>query len=223
MTTLRFKHPLRSACRNFSDTDAQSVWERMRAGDDHAREQFAEGYIALTMALAEQYANIYGEWYFDDFVSEALLALVAAANELVHDEPDARWGLRGYVVRAVLKGLDEAVETKNIVRIPNTSSWRLRKTGHHVPGFVSGEKGECQLRKLLSPEHTGLTENELAELLSVLPRNEIERAVLGMRQEGMTDQQVADALGVPRRAVLVIRQDLYSRFVALVNGERSDA
>lgn len=218
MTALRFKHPLRAACRNFTDTDAQVVWERMRAGDDRAREQFAEGYIALTMALAEQYASQYGEWYFDDFVSEALLALVAAANDLVTDEP-GQFGLRGYVVRAVLRGLDEAVETKNIVRIPNTSSWRLRKSGKHVPGFVSGEKGECQLRKLLAPEYTGLTETEIAEILSVLPRNEIERAVLGMRQEGMTDQQVADALGVPRRAVLVIRQDLYSRFVALVNGE----
>jgi hypothetical protein len=43
--------------------------------------------------------------------------------------------------------------------------------------------------------------------------------VLSMRQEGMVDQQVADALGVSRKAVMVIRQDLYSRFVALVNGD----
>jgi hypothetical protein len=188
----------------------------MRAGDDRAREELAEGYIALTMSLAEQFSKNFGEWYFDDFVSEALLALVAAVNNLVHEEP-GRHGIRGYVARSVMRGLDEAIEAKNIVRIPNTSSWRLRKTGRHVPTYVSGEQNECQLRKLLAPEHTGLTEDEITELLAVLPQNEIERDVLGMRQEGMTDQQITDALGVPRRAVLVIRQELYARFIALVN------
>ena len=147
--------------------------------------------IPLVILKAETYVNLHNNLEFlqDDLISEGLLALNTAVQDLADsDTPEDGGNCTAYLSTRVLWALCNYVDKEEYQQIP---------TGYAPPGpHVIDPRDIVEARDLL-------------ESACLTPEDHV---IIQMREKGSTDQEIADSLNIPRRAVNFMRQDIFNRY-----------
>jgi DNA-directed RNA polymerase specialized sigma24 family protein len=167
------------------DNKLETIYERLIAGDELARNELIEAAVPLVKAIAK--AKAYRESDRDDCEGEALLAVVECIKRLPRKpRVDIRRCIMGEARHAVFDALRE-------LPVVGPCARTLRSQG-----------GDCKPLKvwsLLDDGNDGEPDDALPELETTLDvlgccETDRERELVRLRAEGKTFQQAAASVGV---------------------------
>jgi len=189
----------------------QQFYARVMAGDDKAREEMIEGNMPLVIAKVDAYIGCHPQFAYlrDDLHSAGFLALVKAVNTMAeHDQP-SNVNPTGYISVAITHEITRVVEKESamgLTSIPGSeegpvSDCDVPQVGHDIPDSTA-DVNESAMQGLF----------ELRDVLESCCESDKERTLLRMREEGYSDREIAETLGLPHITTFRLRKELEERF-----------
>ena len=189
----------------------EQLYARVMAGDGKAREEMIEGNMPLVIAKVDAYIGCHPQVAYlrDDLHSTGFLALVKAVNTMAeHDEP-CNVNPTGYISVAITHEIARVIEKESAMGLTSISESEDRpssdrdvpEVGHDIPESTT-DVNESAVQGLF----------ELREVLQSCCESDKERTLLRMREEGHSDREIAEALGLPHITTFRLRKELEERF-----------
>ncbi len=150
-----------------------------------------EANVPLVMAKVDTYIGLHSGvgFLFDDLVSEGLVALTAAVNKLASmDTPESGGNCTGFIGNRIVWSICKLVEGNKKQQIPEN---------YIPPGLDVADPTELVDSK---------------DLIYAACQSPEDRIIIDMREKGSTDQEIADRLDIPRRAINFMRYELSQRY-----------
>jgi DNA-directed RNA polymerase specialized sigma24 family protein len=189
----------------------ERLYARVMAGDDKAREEMIEGNMPLVIAKVDAYVGCYPQAAYlrDDLHSAGFLALVKAVNTMAeHDQP-SNVNPTGYISVAITHEITRATEKESAMGLTNVpeseegpvSNRDVPEVGHDIPDSTT-DVNESAVQGLF----------ELRDMLESCCESDKERTLVRMREEGYSDREIAETLGLPHITTFRLRKELEERF-----------
>jgi DNA-directed RNA polymerase specialized sigma24 family protein len=161
---------------------------------DNKIDAMIEANVPLVKAIVEKYIGLHSgvAFLFDDLISEGLLALISAVKKLSGmDTPEDGGNCTGFISARIIWAICDLMDQQARQIIPED---------YTPPYPVSFDPME---------------EFELRDLLAEACQTPEDCIILEMREAGSTDQEIADRLSIPRRAVNYMRHEILQRYDVL--------
>lgn len=192
-----------------------AIYPRVVDGDPEAIEEMIVTNQALVVykanACANEFTNI--NWLLEDMISAGMVALVEAVNSMVGKEVEEP-NPTGLISQYIYFALGDLCDRETTIRVPSSTN-RMRKVRGmekiETPrrqasvgvGFVLDQEGVTDPRAL----------PELWDSIYGACKTENDRAIVRLRSEGYTDQEISDKVGIARSSVHFLRRAIYERFL----------
>lgn len=147
--------------------------------------------VPLVFTKANTYINLHNDVEFlcDDLISEGLVALTLAVFDLASMEtPDDGGNCTAFIATRIVWAMCKFVEKDEHQQIPK---------GYSPPGPI-----------IIDPRD----EIETQDLLKSTCNTPEDHVIIDMRKKGCNDQEIADCLGLSRRAVNFTRNEIMNRY-----------
>ncbi len=172
-----------------------------------------ESHMRLGCAIAGRYVRLGGN--SDEMVSSAMLGIVEAVDRfkrgtVLHDN------ITGYIIHYIHQSCIKALRLDCVIPVPQNNDTKITvlSTDRNPSETVWGAEGGIIICPITDNniEVTATNMGELYETVEYITHTELERNVVFLRQQGYTDADVADNLGIGRSTVTKIRKRLLERF-----------
>ena len=190
----------------------ERLYPRVMAGDDKAREEMIEGNMPLVIAKVDSYLRRYPqlEHLRDDLHSAGFIGLAQAVNKMTEHVDPQNVNPTGYISVAITHEFvrlakEEAAHSG--IELADAPEFDMELTDE-APGISHGIP-ESVVDTNQSAA-TGLL--ELRDLLESCCESDEERTLLRMREEGYSDRDIAEAIGLSPWATYTLRKKLEERF-----------
>lgn len=174
---------------------------------DSLIKRLIEENVPLVFYKADTFINLHPDSAFlaDDLVSEGILALTQAVNDLAEMEtPEDGGNPTGFISRRIGWALSGCVKSHERHKM--------------IPGAIDGEEGYKPPSKPVVVDPKEMI--ELKDLLDASCQTDEDRVILQLRYQGSTDDEIAKRLSITRRAVSKRRQFILTRFEHLIEKTR---
>jgi hypothetical protein len=211
-----YRHPLfKLSLMPGAEENVPALLVRLRAGETQARNDAILGYVNLSMSIVGRYiAVMRSDRLANDMVSAAMEGIVTAVDKVVNGEMTHE-NLTGYVTACVHRFISAELERRQVVRVPHQTISKRRQAGLEPPPKpVRVDMSDPAVLRKVARSGEEL-DFEIREILDRVLQNDLEKSIIELRQQGMTDQQVADELDLSKTAVFVIRKGIETRFLEL--------
>jgi len=168
----------------------------VRTGDMVARERMITGNLPLTIKWIDDFLQDGHQWlrYFrDDLISAGFYGLVGAVNNLIKGDEIVENPI-GYLRRAILAKLYDAIEYNHTIRRPRSGGRARRDENWSLPCVVS-----IDMENLTVPSETSTI--DIRDFIQVCCRNDMERQFIQLKEEKYTCSEIAQITGVHETTV----------------------
>lgn len=154
-----------------------------------------EANLPLVILKVESYLDLYpgAKFLQSDMISEGLLALTQSVQNLATLEtPEDGGNPNGYIGNRILWAVARVVENEDRQQVPE---------GYRPPYPLQVDPRDIV---------------EIRDLLEAACQTPEDVIIMEMRERGCIDQEIADRLGIARRAVCVQRHEMMGRYNRLL-------
>jgi len=201
------------------EDEIPSLVAKIRTQDKAACDYAVLGLTVLGLQIVGRYlAVMQSDRLADDLAGAALEGIVDAIHRVSTGEAMIEHeNLRGFVVETIHRFVSEELDRVTLVRVPGRSKRRFLAADENFvePQQVSFGDPSIVRRHVTT---AGVADVEIRELLDRVIENDQQREIIKLRQEGLTDTEIAETLGLSKTSVFVIRRDLETRFLELFYG-----
>ncbi|REJ65603.1 MAG: hypothetical protein DWQ31_16825 [Planctomycetota bacterium] len=191
-----------------------ALYARLCAGDADAREEMIQGNMPLVIDKVNSYVNTFpqAEFLQDDMQSAGFLGLVQAVSAMMEHKLPQRSNATGYISVSVQREIGKVVDNELTIRVPDRTK-RLKRAQNEkidapknvgVPSETLADDGQ---------QH-GPAMFELRDLIETCCLCEEDRVIVAMREQGHSDEEIGQAINVPKTTAYMMRRELYQRFLA---------
>lgn len=214
-----FRHPLfKAGLKPLTEDEIPALVEKIKTQDQDACDYATLGLIVLGLQIVGRYLAVMGsDRLADDLAGAALEGIVDAIHRVSIGKVEIHSTFRGFVVSNIHRFISDELDRQELVRVPGRTIRRKLAEGDEFLRLQQVSLGDPSIVRRHVTQ-SGIRDFEIKELLDRVLENDQQREILRLRQEGMTDQEVADALGLSKTTVFVIRRDLETRFLELFYG-----
>lgn len=188
------------------------LYSRVMAGDEQARQQMIEGNMALVGNKVNAFIRGHPQagHLRDDLRSAGYIGLVQAVNAMDKHENPENPNPTGYLSIAIHREIKRLADGEALISVPDRTQRDARKENRQIkaPTVHQGIPKSFDDQKQDSP----LEVIELRDLLDSCCESDDERTILRMREEGYSDRDIADAIGLSHTTTYMMRRELEKRF-----------
>lgn len=188
------------------------LYSRVMAGDEQARQQMIEGNMALVGNKVNAFIRGHPQagHLRDDLRSAGYIGLVQAVNAMDKHENPENPNPTGYLSIAIHREIKRLADGEALISVPDRTQRDARKENRQIkaPTVHQGIPKSFDDQKQDSP----LEVIELRDLLDSCCESDDERTILRMREEGYSDRNIADAIGLSHTTTYMMRRELEKRF-----------
>lgn len=192
-------HPLEISNQlEYTDEVIYALIKKVREGDTDAREEIILGYTRLVMAKVSTWVTLFPQvsHLSDDMVSEGLLAVIQAVDELIKTGDLEKGSLVAYIHTSIINNINRLLDEENTIRIPRTAD-----NGPVVGPLLN--------HPTLDNEYILF---DFLEGLESLCLTDTEKRILHLRIKGFSDPEISKLLGISRSSIQVFRALLARRY-----------
>ncbi len=182
-----------------TDSEKLELLKKVREGDKVAIDKMIFSHILLALSITNRYKGTRGlNSYGHDLSSAAIVGVVTAVNQIAKGKMINHDNVTGYIVIYVRQFIADAI--------------------NHYPTIYTPRRKNNEIVKPLSDSlsrrdsQSSIQELETWDLIDSLTDNETEKKILKLREEGYTDDEVGNLVGLSRSQVFRIRHDLFQRY-----------
>ncbi len=190
----------------------ERLYSRVMAGDEKAREEMIQCNMPLVISKVDSYIRRYPqlEHLRDDLHSAGFVGLVQAVNKMAEHKEPSNVNPTGYISVAIThefvklakkEAVHGGIELADTPEIDMDTTVDVPNVSHSIPESVI-DVNQSESLELL----------EIRDMLDACCECEEERTLLRMREEGYSDREIADALGLTHTATYTLRKELEKRF-----------
>lgn len=214
---------------SLGETNA-AIYARLKSGDANARDELIENNIAFVHSKANLFLRErpYLLYLRDDLVSEGLIELTNAVDTMQANGVSDATNPTAYIGVALRAAFSRCADNEQSLA-PDRSQRRARQNGtmldapRHVPmpeqrmpDDADGESidsGKTQMSRTepAAPDYTAVF--ELREVIESCCETANEKTIIRLREEGYTDREIGDAVGMIPQTVSDTRAAIYARFL----------
>jgi len=217
-------HPLLSNCAPpLSDEEIDSLVDLALDGDAEAREKLILGHLRLLSHTVGRYRYYWPltRRLTDEMVSAGVLAMTKAITELTREDLDDK-PLGIYLAQWIYKAIEIEVSTlRGVVPAPaRTNQRRVEEGLNPIFGEVVSGLDNPAVEEQCYYMEAGFEMCDVLEAVSQL-KGEFEQldVIFDKQYWGLTDQELADLIGISRRTVSWYRTELLRRYRELTENE----
>ncbi len=189
---------------------------KIRSKDRAACDRAILGLSLLGLQIVGRYLAVMGSDHLsDDLAGAAFAGIVDAIDRVAKGEAKMLHdNLRGFVVSNIHGFIADEINRQAVVRVPRSTQSAKRRAGEKIvkPTQVDFDDPAIEQR---GSTPSCASEVEIKDLLEHVIESDQEQKILSLRQEGKTDEEIADDLGLSKTTVFVIRRGLENRFLEL--------
>ncbi|KKN01676.1 hypothetical protein LCGC14_1125410 [marine sediment metagenome] len=152
-----------------------------------------ESHMRLGCSIAGRYVRLGGN--SDEMVSAAMLG-IAVAVDRIKKGIITHVNVTGYIIHYIHQQCIETLRLDCVIPVPQNNDTKI-------------------IRCPFTDSNSGLTTTNIGELydtIEYITHTELEKDIVFLRQQGYTDIEVADNLGIGRSTVIRTRKRLLERF-----------
>jgi len=196
----------------FSREKNNELYRCVMAGDEQARRQMIEDNMALVSSKVNAFIREHPEAanLRDDLRNAGYIGLVQAVNAMdKHDNPDNP-NPTGYLSIAIHREIKRLADSEAVISVPDRTQRDARKENRQIkaPAVQQGIPQSFADRRQDAQQEL----MDLRELLDSCCESDDERMILRMREDGHSDRQIANALGLSHTTTYMMRRELERRF-----------
>ena len=188
------------------------LYWRVMARDEQARQQMIEGNMALVGNKVNAFIREYPEAAHlrDDLRSAGYIGLVQAVNAMDKHENPENANPTGYLSIAIHREIKRFADSEAVISVPDRTQRDARKKNRQIkaPAVHQGIPKSSADQKQDSQREV----IELRDLLDSCCESDDERTILRMREEGYSDREIAEAIGLSHTTTYMMRREMEKRF-----------
>lgn len=214
---------------NVNENDA--LYRRIRLGDQSAVAEMIECNVPLVRSRVGAFLKDYRrfKYLFDDLVSEGNLALTRVVNSFSSADIEKP---TGRIVSEIDYALSNYIDSEiGAGTMCGRTVQRYRAAGEHVPEQLSFDVADppaylwntAELNPKVSEDDAGelisryevadnAPESDLLDMILGCCESEEEKTIVRLREQGITDKDIAERLGISRATVGRRRNAIEKRF-----------
>lgn len=191
--------------RPYTSDEYPSVIQSIQDGDFEIRSRTILSFIPLLGQIVGRYCAKLGTLRYTDELMSSGLEGITYAIERVENGHLNHDNLGGYVVSFIHQYLSTCTERLPLVRVPGGTVRAYKKRKIDIPDRFTR-------RRLKDVEYEN-PDHELSDLIDCVCVSNREKTILKMRQEGFTDSEIAEHIGVHRTTVSLTRREIGKRLL----------
>ena len=179
-----------------------ALYKRLVAGDAAARDEMIEGNTALAIFRVETYLRTSPQmaYYRDDMISEALVGVCRAVDDMQKRGPVKHPRPTGYITRVVDHHIAKVVDERDTIVIPSRTQEIARRNNAPIePPKVVSEKA-LSGKAAPIPFSPGAV-LEVQEELFAACHDDLDRQIILMRMDGYTHEEIAQKCSKSRQSI----------------------
>lgn len=199
-----------------------ALYPKVVAGDASARNQMIEANMSLVTNKVQAYLSQHPEWNHlrDDLISQGFVGLTQAVNKMAgivsEDDIDIPVDVNnptGLISTYIYHRLGDLIDKELGIRVPGRTFRRKRKAGQMVgvPVKESSLTVEDTFQKDAMADPRAMV--DLKDELLGCCESPTERLIVDHRQDGRSDSEIAEILGIPKTTAYMMRRGIYARFL----------
>jgi len=222
-TVRPFKHPLLDTAKDaLTEEQVAALLPAAIAGNKEARGELLLGHLSMLRHTIGRYLY---HWpltrkFRDDMVSAGLFAMTRAINRLTDGVLKDK-SLGTYLLNHICKHVEmEIARLRGIAPAPPRTNQRYVENGEEpIFGQVGTDLEDPDIQNGHSYMEPGFDEIDVMDTLEKL-RDESDKRALLLKEEywGLSDLEVSERTGIPRRTVCRYRLELLERYRELTGG-----
>jgi RNA polymerase sigma factor (sigma-70 family) len=195
------------------------LYRRIQSGDTTAVERLIEENMGLVVSLADKFIgrNPAFEYLRDDLIGTGNLALVDRANYFARPHSQVM-DIRKYLTTAITRAFRKECDEDSPLGPGHTVQKELRKASQTDELDLSDESGQRNVPRredvdldMLSTED-GQRRVDLRDEVESCCTEPLEKQIVELRVEGLSDSEIAERLDVCERTVRGRRRAIETRF-----------
>lgn len=190
------------------------LYPRVFAGDEPAIERMIMGNTALVIAKVDDYLREFPafEHFRDDLKSAGYVAVVEAVRSMVGayvENPNAT----GFISQKIYFALGQLIDSEQGIRVPGQTYRKKKAAGKEIR--VPLRDGTLEVEHTLQKEGTADPRSmvDLRDELDGCCESDVDRDIIRLREEGLSDADIAERLGIPKTTTYMLRRAIYARFL----------
>lgn len=190
--------------------------QELKKGNRKVIEKICDEMMNWTITIVSRYAKT-NKANTDDFLSEALLAVVQACNQ-VADDPSVMFddNLAGFLISKIHNACTSESRTCFVLYVPYSTIKRLKNNMTECQPLYQQDLDKVDIAVEFDPKEM----IDLRDTLEHCVRTRFDQEIIRMRGEGYLDQEIADKFGVSRQHVSRTKLEIEELFDELTKSYR---
>lgn len=194
------------------------------AGDSAAKEEMIISNLSLVPVKVQSYLLHFPqcEHLRDDLISQGFVAVVEAVNNMIGNEIDEP-NPTGYISQCIQYALGDLMDQEATVRVPKRTYLEHKAAGHeiHRPEREATVGFEDVLEREARTDPRSMV--DLRDELAGCCECRWDKSILRLREQGYSDADIAQQLGIPKTTAYMMRRGIYARFLERNQEYRGEA
>jgi DNA-directed RNA polymerase specialized sigma subunit len=199
----------------FTVEQNDEVYNRLVSGDTAARNEMIEGNVALAVFRTDTYlrSNSQMAFYRDDMIGAALVGLCEAVDSMQKRGRIRSPKPTGYITKTIDQHIQVVVDESNTIVVPSKAQQRARAKGTPIqPPRVVSEKAAASVGD--PSQRDKIAGDDLHEEILTCCLDDVDRQIVTMRKENLTDIHIGGVLGISQPKVLRRRKAIEERLLS---------
>lgn len=191
-----------------------TLYHKVVSGDKVAIDKMISANMALVTFKVQSYLLHFPQYEYlrDDLQSQGFVALVEAVNKMVGSDVEQP-NPTGFLSQHIHYALGELMDRETTIRVPKRTFLENKAAGKTI--HRPEREGTVDF-DVIRQQEAMIDPRDVVDLWDELDgccENDWERSILRLREQGFSDADISQKLGIPKTTTYMMRRGIYERFL----------